>query len=92
MRLKLGGQLDYEVVQLILFPGYRVTEHQSLNAITLYRLFRYDLFPANSSYSLHRIGLILDGQLDHEMVQGLLFQGYSTPSFDRVITIFFKTF
>ena len=49
-----------------------------------------NLFPNNSSYSFHRIGLKLGGQLDHKR---LLFQGYSTPSFDRVNTILlFKEF
>ena len=35
MRLKLGGQLDYEVVQCKLFRDYRVTVHQILIVITL---------------------------------------------------------
>ena len=39
-------------------------------------------FPDNSSYSFHWIALKLGGQLDHEMVQRLLFRGYSTPHFD----------
>ena len=45
-------------------------------------------FPDNSSYSFHRIALKLDGQLDHEMVQRILFRVYSTLNFDKVITLF----
>ena len=45
------------------------------------------LFLDNSSYSFHRVALKLGGQLDHEVVQGILFQGYSTPNFDRLITL-----
>ena len=51
MRLKLGGQLDYEVVQHILFRGYRITVHQSLIVITVLRLFTYDLFPLVLQFS-----------------------------------------
>ena len=46
----------------------------------------HNLFLDNSSYSFHRIALKLGGQLDHEVVQLILFQGYSTPNFDRLIT------
>ena len=44
-------------------------------------------FPDNSSYSFHWIMLKLCGQLDHEVLQRIFFQGYSTPSFDRVVTL-----
>ena len=88
MRLKLGGQLDYEVVQAYC---YEVTVHQIL-IVSL--LFKDDSnmtsFPANSSYSFHRIGLKLSRQLDHK--------GYSAYYFEvtvyqilTVITIL-KTF
>ena len=40
-------------------------------------------FPDNSSYSFRRIMLKLGGQTDHEV----LFRGYSTPHFDRIITL-----
>ena len=32
--------------------------------------------------------LKLAGQLDHEVIQHILFRGYSAPNFDRVITLF----
>ena len=41
-------------------------------------------FPANSSYSLHRIKLKLDLLLDHDVEQHILFQGYSPPNISRV--------
>ena len=34
-------------------------------------------FPANSSYSFHRMRLNLGVQLDHEVVQLILFRGYN---------------
>ena len=43
-------------------------------------------FLANS-YSFHQIGWKLGGQLDYEVVQCLLFRGYSAPNFGRVLTI-----
>ena len=52
------------------------------------RQFVSTLFPDNSSYSFHQIALKPGGQLDHEAVQQILFRGYSTPNFDRVITLF----
>ena len=40
-------------------------------------------FLANSSYSFHQIGLkLFGGQLDHEVVQHILFRGHNTPKFD----------
>ena len=68
---------------------FEVTVHQIL--IELLRFF-YDLsdltlFLDNSSYSFHRILLKLGGQLDHEVVQCILFQGYSTLNFCRVIAL-----
>ena len=42
---------------------------------------------AKQSYSFHRIGLYLSGQLDHEMVQHILLRGESAHTFDRLITI-----
>ena len=44
--------------------------------------------PPSNFYSFLRIGLKLGVRLDYEMIQGLLFRGYSTPRFDRVITSF----
>ena len=38
-------------------------------------------------YSFHRMVLKLGGQLDPEMIQRILFQGYSTPNFVRVIML-----
>ena len=35
------------------------------------------------SYVFYRIALTLDGQLDYEASQRILFRGYSTPNFDR---------
>ena len=43
----------------------------------------------NSSYSFHQIVLKLGEQLDNEVVQGILFQGYSTPNFDSYYCFFF---
>ena len=40
-----------------------------------------------SSFSFHWIGMKLGGQLDHTVVQCILFRGYSTPNFDRVIAL-----
>ena len=80
MKLELGGQSDYKVVQRILYQDYRVTVHQSLVVVTLEILFRFDFFSANS-HSFCQIGFKLDKQLDHEMVQGLLFQGYKYTKF-----------
>ena len=81
MRLKLGGQLDYKVVQKILFRSYSTPNLDRVN--TLKRLFRYDFISGNSSYSFHQNGLKLGGQLDHEMVLSILFRGYSKPKFDK---------
>ena len=39
-------------------------------------------FPDNFSYSFHRMRLKLNGQLDYEVVQRILFRGYSIPNFD----------
>ena len=72
------------------YSAYRfeVTLQQNLKLDTLLRYDRYYLFTSNSSDSFHRVGLKVSVQLDLEKVQGLLFCGYSTPSFDRVITTF----
>ena len=45
-------------------------------------------FPTNSYYSFHRIGIKVGGQLDHEVIQRMLFRGYSTPNFNRDIALF----
>ena len=39
---------------------------------------------AISSYSLHPIKLKRHVQLDHDVEQGVLFQGYSPPNISRV--------
>ena len=44
-------------------------------------------FPANSSYSLHPIKLKLVIQLDHDVVQHILFRGYSPPNVCRVMPL-----
>ena len=59
-------------------------------------MVRYDDIPSSvhpsvcisfldNSYSFHWVALKLKGQLDHEHI---LFRGYGTPNFDRVITLF----
>ena len=56
--------------------------------ITLFKDFSdLILFSDNSSYSSHPIGLKHDGQLHYKVMQCMLFQGYSTPNFDRVIAL-----
>ena len=40
-------------------------------------------FPDDSPYRFHRFASKLDGQLDHEVIQHILFRDYSTPNFDR---------
>ena len=59
---------------------FRITSHTVFTSHIVLRL-QYSKF----SYSFHWIMLILGEQLDHELsevVQGLLFQGYSSPNFD----------
>ena len=65
MMLKLGGPLDFEVVQGILFRG-------TIYQILIESLFFKDCsdmtsFPA-TSYSFHQIGLKLGRQLDLAVV------------------------
>ena len=52
-------------------------------------IFRTLTLFSDNSYSFHRIALKLCGQLDHGAAQRILFQRYSTPNIDRVITFFF---
>ena len=68
---------------------FEVTVHQILIELLcfFYDLSDLTLFLDNSSYSFHPILFKLGGQLDHEMVQCILFQGYSAPNFYRVITL-----
>ena len=70
---------------------YEVTVHWDLIELLLVlKVFVFvSLHPDNSSYSFHQIVLKL-GQLDHEVVQCILFWGYSTPNFDSYYT--FKGF
>ena len=44
---------------------------------------RRTLFPDN----LRRMALEHGGQLDYEVMQRIVFQGYSTPNFDSVIAL-----
>ena len=44
-------------------------------------------FLANSSYSLHPIKLKLHVQLDHDVMQRILFRGYSPPNISRVMPL-----
>ena len=71
------------MVQGILFWGYSTP-----NFVNHYLKDCYDItsFTANS-YSFRRIGLKLNRQLDHVVVQNKLFRGYSILKFDRGITI-----
>ena len=41
------------------------------------------LFLDNYSYNFHQMRLKLNGQLDYEVIQHILFQGYSTSDFDK---------
>ena len=47
-----------------------------------------DSFMDNSTYEFHQITLKLGRQLDHEVIESIVFQGYSTSNFDRVIMLF----
>ena len=49
------------------------------------------LFPDNS-YSFHPIVLKLGGQLDHEVIQCILFRDYSTPNKVISFLTIFQTF
>ena len=58
--------------------------------VLCYRVWRPSvskLFPANFSYSLHPIKLKLGIKLDHDVVQRILFQGYSPPNVCRVMPL-----
>ena len=62
--------------------------HQILIVITLFNDFSVlILLPDNSSYSFRPIGLKHGGQLDYEVMQRIVFQGYSAPNFDGVIAL-----
>ena len=50
------------------------------------------MFPDKSFYSLHRIALKLGRQLDHEVVQRMLFRGYSMLNFDSYFYLFIYLF
>ena len=67
---------------------FEVTVHQILVGITLFKdLSDLTVFLDNSSYSFHLIRLKHSGQLDYEVMQGIMFQGYNSPNFDRVIAL-----
>ena len=86
--LKLGGQLNYEVVQciILLFRGYSAPNFD--RDITRFKqFFRLDFFLDNSSYSFHLIGLKHGGQIDHEVMQNILFQDHTTPNLDSMIDL-----
>ena len=68
--LKLGGQLDHEVLRRILFE---VTVYQISIVIMLFNYFLdMTLFPDNSSCSFHLNGLKHGGQLDYEVMRCIL--------------------
>ena len=79
MGLKLGGQLAHEMIQRIL---WKIKVPQILKKeSSLFKGFSdMTLFPDESYYSFHQMRLKLVGQLDYEVVQGRLFQGYSIPN------------
>ena len=63
---------------------FELMVYKILIVITLFKGFSdLTLFPDNS-YSFHPIRLKHGGQLDCEVMQYILFQGYSTPKFYRV--------
>ena len=84
--LKLGGQSDHELVWRILFRGYRTPNFDRI-IMLLNNFSELTLFLDNSSYSFHLIELKHSGQLEYEYMQRILFQGNSTPNFDRVIAL-----
>ena len=45
------------------------------------------VFPGHSSYSLNQMRLNFGEPLAYKLVQRILFRGYSTHNFDRVITL-----
>ena len=80
MRLKLNGQLDR------LWGVQRIRTRSKSTSNFIESLLVKDSsvmtsFPANSSYSFHRIGWKLGRQLDYELVQFIVFQGYRTSKF-----------
>ena len=78
--LKLGGLLDHEMVQRILIRGYSTPNFDKV--VTLLKDFSVlTLFLDNESFSFHPIGFQHGGQLDYEVMQRILFQGYSTLNF-----------
>ena len=46
------------------------------------------LFLDNSFYSFNWIALKRGGELDNKVIQHILFRGYSTSNFERVIMLF----
>ena len=70
--LKLGGQLNHEAVQRIFFRSYSSPNFDSV--FTFFNHFSdLTLFPDNSSYSFHPIGLKHGGKLGYEVMQSILF-------------------
>ena len=65
---------------------FKVTVHQILADLCPFENFSRLSFPANS-YSLHPMKLNLDLELDHDVEQHILFQGYSPPNISRVIPL-----
>ena len=69
--LKLGGQLDHEVVQCILFRGYSIPNFDRV--IMIFKDFSdLTLFADNSFYSYHPIRLKHCEMLGYEMMQSIV--------------------
>ena len=81
--LKLGGQIDHEVVHCILFRGYSTPNFDRV-PIFFEDFPDLTLFQDNSN-SFYLIRLKHSGKLDYEVIQRIFFRGYSTPNFDEVI-------
>ena len=65
--LKLGGQLDHEVVQYIYY--FEVTVRQSLTVITLSKFVRYYFISGEILLQFSWDRVTLGTQLDHEVVK-----------------------
>ena len=66
---------------------FKVTVYQILAELYPLKISINFLFLAKSSYSFHPIQLKLHVQLDHDVEQRILFQGYSAPNISRVMPL-----